>query len=117
MGKKLETLWLSHASQNRETRYNANSFLESPSKFSGMFTYPRQPDEESKEAGPTDLENQMEQAKIACCHLINKKIAIDSLFLKENVKMKVRNFKRTKKWRMYYTTKLSPSVFLPVSLR
>ena len=71
----------------------------------------------AREAGLTDFENQMEQAEFASCQLIDIKIGIDSFFLKENVKMKVGNFKRIKKCRMYYTAKLSPSVFLPVSLR
>ena len=35
-----------------------------------------------QEAGLTDLENQIEQAEFASCHLINKEIAINSLLLK-----------------------------------
>ena len=58
-----------------------------------------------QEAGLTDLENQTEQAEFAPGHLIDVEIAIDSLLLKN------------KTCRMYYTTKLSPSVFRPVSLR
>ena len=43
-----------------------------------------------QEAGLTDLENQMEQAEFASCHLIDIEIAVDSLLLKkENNKMKV----------------------------
>ena len=34
-------------SQNEETRINLTSFLEFPTIFSGMYTYPREPDEES----------------------------------------------------------------------
>ena len=37
-----------------------------------------------QEAGLTDLENQMEQAEFAAGHLIDVKIAIDSLLLKRN---------------------------------
>ena len=40
------------------------------------------------EAGLTDLEYQMEQAEFASGHLIDVEIAIDSLLLKENSKMK-----------------------------
>ena len=36
----------------------------------------------SMETGFTDLENQMEQAEFAAGHLIDAKIAIDSLLLK-----------------------------------
>ena len=42
-----------------------------------------------QEAGLTDLENQMEQAEFASCHLINIEIAINSLLLKENSKINV----------------------------
>ena len=45
-GYKLDTLWLSEASQNEETRNTATSFLESPTDFSGMYTYQREPEEE-----------------------------------------------------------------------
>ena len=34
-------------SQNEETRNNSTSFLEIPTDFSGMYTYPREPDDES----------------------------------------------------------------------
>ena len=40
-----------------------------------------------QEAKLTDLENQMEQAEFAAGHLIDVKIAIDSLLLKENSNM------------------------------
>ena len=42
-----------------------------------------------QEAELTDLENQMEQGEFAPCDLINVEIAVDSLLLKENNKMKV----------------------------
>ena len=71
----------------------------------------------SKESGLTDLENQMEQTEFAAGHLINIKIAIDSLLLNENSKMKEWKLEMKQKYRMYYTTMLSPSLFLPVSLR
>ena len=58
--------------------------------FSGRYTYPREPDEKSQAAGLTDLKNKMEQAEFASRHLINEKMAIDSLLLKENNRMKVR---------------------------
>ena len=35
-----------------------------------------------QEAGLTDLANQVEQAELASCHVINIEIAIDSLLLK-----------------------------------
>ena len=72
----------------------------------------------SMETGLTDLENQMEQAEFAAGHLIDVEIAIDSLLLKRKRQNKgVEKCQWNKKYRMYYTTKLSPSVFLPVSLR
>ena len=69
-----------------------------------------------QEAGHTDLENQMEQTEFAAGHLIDVEIAIDSLLLKrkqqdEGVKI-ANEIKRAE-----CTTKLSPSVFRPVSLR
>ena len=42
-----------------------------------------------QEAGLTDLENQMKHAEFASCHLVDIKVAIGSLLLKENSKMKV----------------------------
>ena len=42
-----------------------------------------------QEARFTDLEHQMERAEFASGHQIDVKIAIDSLLLKENSKMKV----------------------------
>ena len=47
-----------------------------------MYTYQRELDEKVWKAGLTDLENQMEQAELAAGHLIDVKIAIDSLLLK-----------------------------------
>ena len=69
------------------------------------------------EPGLTDLENQMEQAEFAAGHLINKKIAIDSLLLKRKHPHEGVEIGNETKCRIYYTTRLSPSVFLPVSLR
>ena len=43
----METSWISQVSQKEETRNNATSFLEIPTDFCGMYTYPREPDEES----------------------------------------------------------------------
>ena len=71
-----------------------------------------------QEAGLTDLENQMEQAEFAAGHLMDVEIAIDSLLLKsKNQDEGVEIAHEKKTCRMYYTTKLSPSVFRPVSLR
>ena len=42
-----------------------------------------------QEAGPTDFENQMKHAEFAACHLVDVKVAVDLLLLKENIKMKV----------------------------
>ena len=42
-----------------------------------------------QEAGLTDLENQMEQDEFAFCRLIDIKVAIDSLLLKETSKTNV----------------------------
>ena len=50
-----------------------------------------------QEAKLTDLENQMEQAKFAAGHLIDVKIAIDSLLLKENSNMKEWKFQMNAK--------------------
>ena len=50
-----------------------------------------------QEAKLTDLENQMEQAEFAAGHLIDVKIAIDSLLLKENSNMKEWKFQMNAK--------------------
>ena len=47
MGIKVETPRLAKAPQKEETRSTAINFLESPTNPSGMFTYQREPDEES----------------------------------------------------------------------
>ena len=46
-GIKVETPRLAQAPQNKETRNTATNFLESPTNFSGMYTYQREPDKES----------------------------------------------------------------------
>ena len=50
-----------------------------------------------QEAKLTDLENQMEQAVFAAGHLIDVKIAIDSLLLKEDSNMKEWKFQMNAK--------------------
>ena len=50
-----------------------------------------------QEAKLIDLENQMEQAEFAAGHLIDVKIAIDSLLLKENSNMKEWKFQMNAK--------------------
>ena len=47
-----------------------------------MYTYPREPEDESTRSWIRDFENQMEQANFASCHLIKIEIAINSLLLK-----------------------------------
>ena len=69
-----------------------------------------------QEAGLTDLGNQIEQADFASFHLIDKEIAVDPLLLKRKQQDEVVEIAIELKVQMYYTTKLSPSVFLPVSL-
>ena len=44
-----------------------------------------------QEAGPTDLKYQMEQAELASSHVIDVKIAIDSLLLKKQQDEGVKN--------------------------
>ena len=78
----METPQITQLSQNEETRNPAASFPESPINFAGMYTYQRELDGESAEVGPTDLENQMEQAKFAAGHLTDVEIAINSLLLR-----------------------------------
>ena len=57
-----------------------------------------------QEAKLTELENQMEQAEFAAGHLIDVKIAIDSLLLKENSNMKEWKFQMNAKVqnKLYY---------------
>ena len=80
----METPQLAQASQKEETRSTATSFLESPTNF---FPECKRTNvnqmRKVQEAGFTDLEYQMEQAGFASGHLIDVKIAIDSLLLKE----------------------------------
>ena len=47
MGIKVDNPRLTQLSQNEETTNIATSFLESPTNFSGMYTYQCEPDEES----------------------------------------------------------------------
>ena len=54
-----------------------------PANYSGMYTYQRELDDKVCKTGLTGLKNQMEQAEFAASHLINIKIAIDSLLLKK----------------------------------
>ena len=48
-----------------------------------MYTYQREKMRNVQEAGLTDPKNQMEQAEFASCHLVDMKVAIDSLLLKQ----------------------------------
>ena len=60
----------------------------------------------------------MEQAKFAAGRLMDVEIAIDSLLLKRKRQDEgVEKCQWNKQYRMCYTTKLSPSVYRPVSLR
>ena len=59
----------------------------------------------------------MEQAEFAAGHLIDIEVAINSLLLKRKQQHGGVEIENETKCRMYYTTMLSPSVFLPVSLR
>ena len=59
----------------------------------------------------------MEQAEFAAGHLIDIEIAIDSLLLKRKQQHGRVEIENETKRRMYYTTMLSLSVFLQVSLR
>ena len=77
--------------QNVGTRRITTNFLESPPILPECIR--NNVRLMNKEPGLTDLENQMEQTEFAARHLINIKIAIDSLFLKENSKMKEWNLK------------------------
>ena len=66
--------------QNEGTRKIAINFLESPSTFPECIR--NNVSWMSKEAGLTDLENQMKQTEFAAGHLIDIEIPIDSLLLK-----------------------------------
>ena len=85
----METPQLAQAPQNEETMNTAKVFLESPTNF---FPECKRTNvnqmRKMQEAGLTDLKYQMKQAEFASGHLIDVKIAIDSLLLKENSKMK-----------------------------
>ena len=71
----------------RKTRNTATSFLESPTNFfpEGIRTNVNQM-RKVQEVGLTDLEYQMEKVEFASGRLIDVKIAIDFLLLKENSK-------------------------------
>ena len=117
MGIKVENPRLTQLSQNEETRNVATSFLESPTNFSGMYTYQCEPHEESARSwtyrswvsdgiggicGPSDR-----------CRNSHRFVSSK----KKTVRWRSENCQWNKTCRMYYTTKLSPSVFRPVSLR
>ena len=106
------------ASQNEETRNTATSFLTSPTDFSGMYTYQREPDEKS--ARSWTYRSRVSDGTGGICFRPSDrcKKAIESFLLKEKTaRWRKEIYKWTKKCRMYYTTKLSPSDFWPVSLR
>ena len=68
----------------------ATSFLEFPTDFLECIRTNVNQMRKVQEAGLTDLESQMEQAEFDSCHLVDTKIAIDSLLLKENKKARWR---------------------------
>ena len=73
-----------------KTRTIATSFLEIPTDlFPESIPTKVNQMRNVQEAELTDLENQMQQAEFASCHLINVEKAFDSLLLKHNNKMKV----------------------------
>ena len=76
----METPRLAQAPQNDETRSTATSFLESPTNLSGMFTYQREPHEES--ARSWTYRSQVSDGTGRTCFGLVK-IAIDSLLVKE----------------------------------
>ena len=85
-GMKMDSSWLSQLSQNEEKLGISNISLPFfPDCISTHVNQPRR----VQEAGITDLENQMQQAEFASCHLINVELAINSLLLKEIGKMKI----------------------------
>ena len=65
-----------------KTWNGATSFLEFHAKFSECKRTNVNQIRNEQEAAVTDLENQMKQAEFAFCHLVNIKVAIDSLLLK-----------------------------------
>ena len=97
--KTLKTMWNGYKSgcfliqpsfsEWGKTRNDATSFLELPTEFPESIRTNVNRMGNVQAAGLTDLENQMEQAEFASGHLINTKVAIDSLLLKGNSKMKV----------------------------
>ena len=113
----METPRLAQAPQNEETRSTATNFLESPTNHSGMYTYQHEPDEESARSWTYRSRVSDGTGGICCGPSDRCKKSHGFPSSKKNSKMKSEIYKLTKKFRMYYTTKLSPSVLRPVSLR
>ena len=65
-----------------KTRSGATSFLEFPAEFPECICTSLNKMRNVQDAGLTDLEKQMKQAEFASCHLVDIKVAIDSLLLK-----------------------------------
>ena len=69
-----------------KTRKGATSFLDYPTVFPECTGTNVNQMRNVQEAGLTDLENQTEQAEFASRHLVDMKVAIDSLLLKKTAR-------------------------------
>ena len=89
MGIKVDTSWFSQVFPKwGETRNGATSFLKFPTDFLERIPTNVNQMRNVQENELSDLENQMKQAEFASCHLVDFKVAIDSL-LKGNRKTRV----------------------------
>ena len=104
-------------SQNEETRNNSTSFLEIPTGFSGMHTYPREPDE--KRTRNWTYRSRESYGTGEFCFLPSGQCRNSHRFPfpKRNQQDEdVKEIPNESKCRKYYTTKPTPSVIPPVSL-
>ena len=118
MGIKVENPRHTQLSQNEETRNIPTSFLESPTNFSGTYTYQCEQDEESARSWTYRSRVSDEKGGICCgpsdrCRNSHRFPSSK----KKTARWRSENCQWNKTCRKYYTTKLSPSVFRPVSLR
>ena len=82
VGKKLILVDSAEFPKMIKNLNDATSFLEFPNDFPESILTNMNKMRNVQEAGFKDFKNQMKQAEVASCHLVNIKVAIESLLLK-----------------------------------
>ena len=118
VGKKAYFLIQPSFPKRGKTSNDATSFLDFPDDYPECKRTNVTQMKKVPQAGLTGFEYSVKHANFAPRHLIDISLAIDSLLLKQNNMTSLwKKFQLEKIFKMFYTTKLSPPVLLPVSLR